>query len=188
MKAPKKPTISGGLKMLALPNKDHSEHRNLPVETSTKDLKVGIQATLKKTPTLIKSHLKLSAAHTFEANKGYINAIGCRSVFPDGPNIDFVPESNSFGGKVELWMLNITKGESFVVSFRVVCGFQGQWKLSSSETGASYVPITPAYQTIDFLIPKVDNDYGMALIVLQPEFSAYGSWVFKDVTVKKVHF
>src|SRR5688500_14776846 len=44
-------------------------------------------------------HLVLSAGNT-KTSKGYLNAINCRNMFADGPNIDFLPQ-DSFGGKIE---------------------------------------------------------------------------------------
>jgi len=188
MKAPKKPTKIATLEMIPLATPRNLETKNLPKETTTRELKDAIISVYDKIPELFKPYLKLSAAKTMDVGKGYINAIGCRNMFPDGPNIDFVPQANDFSGKIEVWMLDVTKGESYSVSFRVICGYAGQWEIRSSETNVQYQNIGPVYQNIDFFIPSVKNDFGMALITLEPNFTAYGSWIFKDVTIRKVTF
>jgi hypothetical protein len=187
MASAKKITKSQGIKMLPLTNQLTTIPVDFPPKTTNRDLKTLVAGVIKKTPTFIGAYLTLSAAKTKVTDKGYINAIGCRNIFPDGPNIDFVP-SDSFGGSLELWMLNVSKGDSFVITFRVICGHQGTWKISSSETAAIQTAIVPAYQNIEFFIPKITNDYGMALIKLEPQFASYGSWVFTDVTVQKVEY
>lgn len=132
-------------------------------------------------------YLKLNAAVTKVKNKGWINAINCRNLFPEGPNIDFLPQ-DSFGGKIELWMENVTAGDSFAIQFRVTCSGNGMWELRSSETAMSQTPIVPVTQSIDMLIPPVDADYGLVLISLEPKFTNGGSWVFHDVIVKKIQY
>lgn len=140
-----------------------------------------------KRPTKALAHLVLNAARTKVNNKGWINAINCRNLFPDGPNIDFVPQE-SFGGKIELWMENVTAGDSYFIQFRVACGSTGNWEVRSSETTAVTVPIIPFEQSIDLLIPTAEADYGQVLVSLEAMFSNGGSWVFRDVIVKKVSF
>jgi hypothetical protein len=187
MKPTAKTTAGKGLKFIPLKADNTELPVDLPGKITTREWKAKLSVVFKKTPTVIVPHLQLSAAKTKVSDKGYINAIGCRSIFPEGPNIDFVP-NDSYGGTLELWMLQLQKGDSFAISFRVICGHQGTWKISSSETAAIETAIVPAFQTIDFFIPPIDNDYGMALIKLEPQFAGYGSWVFKDVTVQKVSF
>lgn len=187
MKSKSKATMGKGIQFLPLKDNNTELPVDLPAKMTTRELKAKLSVVYKKMPSVIVPYLQLSAAKTKVSDKGYINAIGCRSIFPEGPNIDFVP-NDSFGGTLELWMLNLMKGDSFAVSFRVVCGHQGTWKISSSETAAIETAIVPAFQTIEFFIPQIDNDYGMALIKLEPQFAGYGSWVFKDVTVQKVTF
>lgn len=132
-------------------------------------------------------YLHLSAARTKMKDKGFINAINCRNIFPDGPNIDFVPQE-SFGGKIELWMQNISKGDSFSIQFRVICGNNGQWEVRSSDAAPFQTPIVPVSQSIDAFIPPVESDYGQILVTLEAMFSNGGSWVFTDVIVKKIEF
>jgi hypothetical protein len=157
-------------------------------ETSLKSLAEMIEVEFKKKPDISGPHLVLSAANTKTANKGWLNAINCRNVFAEGPNIDFLPQ-DSFGGKIEVWMENIEQGDSFSVQFRVVCGYNGNWKVSCSDASPIQTPIVPVFQNIDFFIPPVDNDYGMVLIALEPLFNNNGaSWVFNDVVVRKVSF
>ncbi|MBK6826266.1 MAG: hypothetical protein IPG86_05110 [Chitinophagaceae bacterium] len=132
-------------------------------------------------------YLKLSAAATKVKNKGWINAINCRNIFAEGPNIDFVPQE-SFGGKIELWMENVVAGDSFAIQFRVSSGSSGMWELRSSETAMSQTPIIPVTQSIDMLIPPVEADYGLVLISLEAKFNNGGSWVFQDVIVKKIEY
>lgn len=142
----------------------------------------------KKRPMKAAAYLVLSAANTKVKNKGWINAINCRNIFAEGPNIDFVPQDNSFGGKIELWMENVTQGDSFAIQFRVSCGSSGMWELRSSETAMSQTPIIPFAQSIDMLIPPVEADYGLVLISLEAKFNNGGSWIFQDVIVKKIEF
>lgn len=146
-----------------------------------------LQATGKK-PMKALNYLKLSAAVTKVKNKGWLNAINCRNIFAEGPNIDFLPQDNSFGGKIEIWMENITAGQSFAIQFRVSSGSNGMWELRSSETAMSQTPIVPFAQSIDMLIPPVDADYGLILITLEPKFTNGGSWIFNDVIVKEVEY
>ncbi len=141
----------------------------------------------RKRPVKAAAYLVLSAAKTKVNNKGWINAINCRNIFAEGPNIDFVPQE-SFGGKIELWMENVAVGDSFAIQFRVSCGSSGMWELRSSETAMSQTPIIPVTQSIDMFIPPVEADYGLVLISLEAKFNNGGSWVFQDVIVKKVEF
>lgn len=134
------------------------------------------------------AYLILSAANTKVKNKGWLNAINCRNIFAEGPNIDFVPQDNSFGGKIEIWMENVTAGDSFAIQFRVFSGSAGMWELRSSETAMSQTPIVPFAQSIDMLIPPVDADYGQVLISLEAKFNNGGSWVFQDVIIKKIQY
>lgn len=187
MKAPKKPIKTKEIEVMALPQ-IQKETQDISKETSTKELKEGIKTIYKKLPKQIKSHLRFSAAQTIEVDKGYINAVGCRTVYPEGPSIGFNPTPNDFSGKIDLWMKNVNKGESFAISFRVLCAYDGQWEIRSSETHKNYVNIAKGYQTIDFFIPNVKSDYGLVLITLEPQFDNYGAWMFFDATVKKVTF
>jgi len=139
-------------------------------------------------PKAMGPYLVLNAAHTKTSNKGWLNAINCRNMFADGPNIDFLPQDTSFGGKVEVWMENVSVGDSFTVQFRVVCGYNGTWKISSSETAQFQTNIVPVSQSIDFFIPPVESNYGLVLIALEAQFSNSGSWVFHDVIINKVTF
>src|SRR5258708_3181502 len=75
---------------------------NLPAKRNAKILSGLVKAEYKKQPNAILPYLTLSAAATKVAAKGWLNAINCRNIFPDGPNIDFVPQ-DSFGGKIEVW-------------------------------------------------------------------------------------
>lgn len=136
-------------------------------------------------PKAMAAHLVLSAANT-KTSKGYLNAINCRNVFPDGPNIDFLPQDLSFGGKIEVWMQNVEVGESFTVQFRVTCAYAGNWEISSSETAKFLTPIVPVAQSIDFYIPPVTTSYGLVLIAFEPLFANGGSWVFHDVIINKI--
>lgn len=182
-----KKRIITDLKIVPLPVKKIAT-KNLPGPTSNKNLMEmigGITATL---PNLIQPYLKLSAAKTMDVNKGYINAIGCRTLYPGNPSINFVPHPDDFSGKIELWMTDVKQGDSFAISFRMMCGYPGQWKLGSSETAHQYINIAPVFQSVDFFIPEIKNDFGMALIFIEPEFSNYGSWSFTDVTVRRVSF
>lgn len=160
---------------------------NLPVKRNLKALGDLVKAGYKKLPKAILPYLTLSAAATKVSGKGWLNAINCRNIFSEGPNIDFVPQ-DSFGGKIEVWMENVAQGDSFAIQFRVVCGSSGNWKISSSETAQFQTAINPVSQSIDFFIPPVDADYGLVLITLEPIFNNYGSWVFHDVIVNKVSF
>ena len=159
----------------------------LPAKRSPKAVADMLKAEYKKVPTAVMNYLVLSAANTRVPPKGWLNAINCRNIFPEGPNIDFIPQE-SFGGKVEIWLDNVVEGDSFVIQFRVVCGYNGNWKISSSETAQFLTPINPVSQSIDFFIPPVDANYGMVLIALEPLFASYGSWVFNDVIINKVEF
>lgn len=162
--------------------------KNLPGPTSNKNLIATIAEITGFAPNIIKPYLRLSAAKTMDGNKGYINAIGCRTLFPGNPSINFVPHPNDFSGKLELWMTDVQQGDSFAISFRVMCGYPGQWKIASSETTHQFVNIAPVFQSVDLFIPEIKNDFGMALIFIEPEFSDYGSWSFTDVTVRRVSF
>ena len=184
---PKKKKLIKDLKIVPLPIKQIST-RNLPGPTSNKNLMATIAEVTTIVPSLIQPYLRLSAAKTTDSNKGYINAIACRTVFPGNPSINFVPQPGDSSGKIELWMTDVEEGDSFAISFRVMCAYPGQWKISSSETAKQYVNISPVFQSVDFFIPAIKNDFGMALIVIEPEFSNYGSWTFTDVTVRRVSF
>ena len=139
-----------------------------------------------KRPVKAAAHLVLSAANPKTRNKGWINAINCRNIFPEGPNIDFVPQE-SFGGKIELWLENVSAGDSYYIQFRVACGSPGNWEVRSSETDPVTIPIIPFEQSIDLLIPTAAADYGQVLVMLEAKFSNGGSWVFRDVIVKKIN-
>lgn len=175
------------LKIVPLPIRKIST-KNLPGPTSTKTLMELIGEISNNMPQLIQPYLKLSAAKTMDGNKGYINAIGCRTMFPESPSINFIPVQDDYSGKIELWMTDVQQGDSFAISFRVMCAYPGQWGLKSSETSHQFVNIAPVFQSVDFFIPEIKNDFGMALIVLEPEFDNYGSWTFTDVTVRRVSF
>jgi len=182
-------SISKSKKFTFIPLNSHVEKRNLePAAKHTyKALGDLVAAETGSTPKAIGSYLVLSASNTKTNNKGWLNAINCRNMFADGPNIDFLPQ-DSFGGKIEVWMENVAVGDSFTVQFRVVCGYNGSWKISSSETAQYQTAIVPVSQSIDFYIPPVTNNYGLVLIALEPIFSNYGSWVFHDVIINKVTF
>ena len=139
-------------------------------------------------PKAIVPYLTLHAGNTKVNNKGWLNAINCRNMFAEGPNIDFIPPDNSFGGKIEVWMENVTQGDSFTIQFRVTCGSAGNWKIASSETAQFQTPIGPVMQSIDFYIPPVTSDYGLVLITLEPIFTNSGFWVFHDAIVNKLNY
>lgn len=180
-----KPTSN--LSFIPLDVNEKTRKISLPAKRNLKKISDLVKAGFKKSPKVIVPYLTLSAAATKVSDKGFLNAINCRNMFPDGPNIDFVPQ-DSFGGKVEVWMKNVVQGDSFTVQFRVVCGYAGNWKISSSETAQYQTPITPVSQSIDFFIPPVTKDYGLVLISLEPLFTNYGSWVFHDVIFQKISF
>lgn len=184
---PEKERIITDLKLVPLPIRNIAT-KNLPGPTSTRNLMAAIAEITEFKPQLIQPYLRLSAAKTMDGNKGYINAIGCRTMYPGNPSINFVPHPDDFSGKIELWMTNVEEGDSFAISFRVMCAYPGQWKLSSSETAHQFINIAPVFQSVDFFIPAIKNDFGMALIIIEPEFSNYGSWTFTDVTVRRVSF
>lgn len=187
MKAPKKPIKTKDLELTPLPLR-RIETKDLPGATPSKEIKTMIAGIANKAPDLIKSYLKLSAANTIES-KGHINAVGCRSIYPEGPSIHYNAPLNDYTGHIEIWLKNISKGDSFAISFRVLCAAHGQWKLSSSETSHQFRNILLGYDSVDLFIPAVNNDYGMALVRLEPQFdNDYGSWSFFDVTVRKVTF
>jgi hypothetical protein len=146
-----------------------------------------IKVEYKKTPKAILPYLTLSAARAKVPNKGWINAIGCNSVFPDDPNMGFNP-TTTFGGKIELWLTDIKQGEGLAIQFKVCCGSSGTWKVSSSEITYSLIPIQPVMQSIDFFIPPITTDESLVLVVLEPTFNGLGSWVFYNVVVNKVEF
>ena len=165
------------------------EHRNLEParEHSYKTLNDLVVSEYKRPLKAAGPYLRLNAGVTRVKNKGWLNAINCRNIFADGPNIDFLPQ-DSFGGKVELWMENVTAGDSFAIQFRVQSGSNGVWEVRSSETAMFQTPIIPFSQSIDLLIPPVESNYGMVLVSLEAKFSNGGIWIFNDVIVKKVTY
>lgn len=178
---------SGKLTLVSLETNTVQRKLNPTAKRNVKAVADQIKATFKKKPQMVQNYLTLSAANTRVTGKGWLNAINCRNVFPEGPNIDFLPQ-DSFGGKIEVWLDNIVEGDSFHFQFRVTCGSYGNWEISSSETAKILTPINPVAQSIDFFIPPVEADYGMALIALEPIFNNYGFWVFHDVIINKVEF
>lgn len=180
-------TAAGELRLIPVNAGVGTKNYNLPVKRDLQWWGDVIQAEFKKLPKVKLPYLTLSAAATKVKDKGWLNAINCRNMFADGPNIDFLPQ-DSFGGKIEVWMENVSQGDSFTVQFRVVCGYNGNWKISSSETSQFQTAIVPVSQSIDFLIPPVSTNYGLVLITLEPLFSGSGSWVFNDVIINKISF
>lgn len=177
-----------GKKFRLIPTKPilNPEPPDLPVKYTIKQWK-DLVAEAYDPPKAIIPYLTLSAAKLLDSGKGWIEAVGCRTIFPTNPVIDF--QTTNFNGKISLWLDNLNVGDSFTVQFRVVCGLQGEWRISSSETPHIDTPIIPVFQSIDFFIPPVDSDSTMMLVELEPTFTDdYGFWSFKDVIVNKVDF
>lgn len=185
----KQPKIKsvGKLQFVPLGAEAKKKTTTLPAKRNFKAIGDLLVASGYKFPKAMAPYLFLNAAHTKVTDKGWLNAVNCRNFFADGPNIDFVPQ-DSFGGKIEVWMENVTQGDSFTVQFRVICGSAGNWKISSSETTQYQTPMGPVSQSIDFLIPPVTSNYGLVLISLEALFSSYGSWVFHDITINKISY
>jgi hypothetical protein len=146
-----------------------------------------VEAGVGEMPTAVLPYLTLHAGNTKVTDKGWLNAINCRNMFAEGPNIDFIPQE-SFGGKIEVWMENVQQNDSFHVQFRVTCGYNGNWEVSSSETAKITIGINPVQQSIDLFIPPVNTDYGLVLIALEAVFNNGGSWVFHDVIINKLSY
>lgn len=177
----------GDIRLIPLDVNAKKTKVNLPAKRNLKTLGDLVKANFKKLPKVLLPYLTLSAAATKVSGKGWLNAINCRNIFADGPNIDFIPQE-SFGGKIEVWLENVAVGDSFTIQFRVVCGYNGNWKISSSETSQFLTAIGPVSQSIDFLIPPVTNNFGLVLITLEPLFTSSGSWVFHDAIINKISF
>jgi hypothetical protein len=188
MRAPRRPILRNNdiLDIIQLDNSEITA-KNLPSAATSRELNNKIVGKLNKVPSLIKNYLKLSAAKTKDGDKGYVNFVGCRNVFPDNPIVNYLPKPDDYSGCVELWLKDVKKGDQFTVSFNVLSTSTGEWKIQSSETAHFSINMQPLYQSIDFYI-NVKNNYGMALIRLLPEFDNYGSWSFIDVTLRRLSF
>jgi hypothetical protein len=182
-----KPKVSGKFSFIPLDLEAQKRKFNLPVKRNLRA--VGdLVASEYKPPVAVLPYLTLSAANTKTPARGWLNAVNCRNVHPEGPTIDFIPPDTSNAGKIEIWMENIAQGDSFAVQFRVLSANSGNWKISGSDLAQFQLQISQVAQSIEFLIPPVGNNYGSVFISLEPVFNSLGSWTFFDAIINKVSY
>ena len=156
-----------------------------------KDLKKGIDFTKVKLP------LVLSGANTFVKDKGWLDVVSCRNIFPTNPTIEFVNDrTDHFGGEVSIWIGGLKGGElmQFIINITGYSGGGAQIKIGASyPTQYSLVPIDVTGSmnlTLgNALIVPAQTNGGLGLITLRVQFNnaQYGSWLFWDVKIKDLN-
>ncbi len=65
------------------------------------------------------THVVLSAQVPWVEDRGYLDLLNPRSVFPDGPNIGFVPEAGQPTGRADAWLHGLEPDSSYLARISV---------------------------------------------------------------------
>ncbi|MEO8665979.1 MAG: hypothetical protein ABI462_10820 [Ignavibacteria bacterium] len=141
----------------------------------------------------ISNYLILSAKTPYTPNKGFVNALNCQAMFPDGPNIDFpwwTPQNQSLptAGKIEIWLTDLENGKNLTVEIRSTgysASSESVYEIRSSITPGlyGYFPVK-VDSKIDLYFPNIQTE-GMELISMEA-IHMEGSWVFFDAKINLV--
>lgn len=155
----------------------------------------AIKLKLKKfgslTAKVVMPYLTLSAKTPYVHNKGYLNAVGCHSIYSNAPHISFFsyPNENQGPGKLEIWLTGLITHQKLTVEIRL-SGYSNNpsaaYEVRSSVASGlyGYFPIQ-LNSKIDLYFPDVDDVSGQGLITIEP-VDLTGSWTFYDVKVNVV--
>ncbi len=125
----------------------------------------------------------LSPRHAWIEGRGYLEALNIIAFAPDMPTIQFV---DSIGPSddarfVDIWLQNLTPGQSYIAQIRVVAGQGGEFHVRTSNATHAIVP--GGDRTIPVLLFQVADP--LALIKITNIGDAY-YWAFVDVTITAI--
>ncbi|MEO7175089.1 MAG: hypothetical protein ABIV51_04545 [Saprospiraceae bacterium] len=138
-------------------------------------------------------YLQLSARHTYDHNKGWINAIGYRGVFPTSPTFEFNRmNSDQFGGQIECWLTNVPPNKRIEFKARIGGYTEGMAELTIGCSQPTQAPLQPFYfeqEAMDIILGNVievsdhapGNQVPVTFTVMY-DTPQYATWQFWDIT------
>ena len=172
--------------------------RNTPTQYDTK-LEAKWAKEMSKATDFKKVKLPLifSAANTFEKDKGHLDVVACRNIFPTNPTIEFHNDrSDHFGGEISIWLEGLVGGEQLQFIIR----------MGGYNSGGAEVKIGASYPTSYSLTPiQISGSMnltlgnvlqvpsqptgGLGLITLRVQFSdsQWANWLFYDVRIRNLN-
>ena len=171
---------------------EHNSTLEVTKESKHEWVKKGIDTSVFK----LKERVVLSAANTSIKNKGWVEVISCRNVFPTNPSFEFMNDrSDKFGGKVYFYLQNVKPNSKLQFTIRIGGYSSGGGTIKigcSTPTTYSLSPINinGSMNLVLGNIMQVPSNPpgGLALITIEVQFNTtnFDIWSLKDCVVEEV--
>jgi|SRR5262245_5432789 len=185
-----------GFRIIHVPHQAKFKH-DLPAKRTNTEIHDAV-AKFWGIPEAIRPYLTLSAAHTIDADKGHIEAYLCQNVDPTYPRFDFLVQHPEYEvPEVNVFLTNLSAGDSFYFQFRFWNMGKGKWTIATSVGGLPVHEIPMAggeFQSLDFFVPPLaaadvsDLSGNMIDVQLQAHYQAVGVWLLQDVIIVRATF
>ncbi|HMP30129.1 MAG TPA: hypothetical protein PKD85_11040 [Saprospiraceae bacterium] len=169
---------------------------NTTIEVSPKKKQDWIKKAVDTGVLKLKERVVLSAASTKVKDKGWVEVVSCRHVFPTNPSFEFLNDrSDKFGGIIYFYLENVKPNSKLQFTIRM-SGYTGGGASirigCSTPTRYSLTPITIS-GSMNLVLGNImhipSNPPGnLALITIEVQFntSYADSWSLRDCVVEEI--